>query len=69
MIIQTGFFVGEEYTSCSLYYCISYFYSLFILVWGGSLLGSVVLLGSDARWLGWNGNPRLGLHVFPIVNG
>jgi len=28
-----GFFVDEEYTSCSLY-CISYFYSLFILVLG-----------------------------------
>lgn len=43
MITQMGFFVGEVYTSCSLY-CISYFYSLFILVWGGLLLGSVVLL-------------------------
>ena len=28
-----GFFVGEVYTSCSLY-CISYSYSLFILVLG-----------------------------------
>lgn len=44
MITQMGFFVDEEYASCSLYYCISYFYSLFILVWGGLLLGAVVLL-------------------------
>lgn len=68
MITQMGFFVDEEYTSCSLY-CIPYSYSLFIFVWGGLLLGAVVLLCGDARWLGWNGNPRLGLHVFPIVNG
>ena len=54
MITQMGFFVGEEYTSCSLY-CISYFYSLFILVlgWFAPWVSCAVVQRCAVAWLEW----------------